>query len=688
MIRVSEKMIIINNKFQKIVQPHVTSLVILLLLILASLLVPYGLNGENWIYWLFNRILFETGKFIIFERSPLYTLYLVLFNWMGYPLSVTAEYVTTAIITLSAFYVFFRRFIPAWASLFVSVLWMPFLLYYSVPQVQLLALAFSLFAVMSRLKGHSRKNLVRFYFLMFVAYSFRATYQFMILLFLGWDIWKVIKEKGLSESIKRLKPRTIDWPIAAVFATIIAFSLFQSPHRWNNANGTDVVWFPSDWKTLSEASAVQTWNWKYIEREFGSTEGKDFYFTHSELFGEADTLWDMFAANSSFIIDHVLRNVGDLLSAGTWFFYPMLSSFFILALALQVIVFDIYRSCSRASPLMFAFTGIVLLFLIVLSGYSNNDVDYSDSLAPVVVLYGALRFFNETKYLKVFVLGSFLLAALTVVHIPKIRYLLPILPVLSCSSIYYSKRLCSFITDYISTPKKLWIVLFTIGCISIIVKLTSDFVSNGYYWPIFKTVEYVSYNIAVVSLLTITSAILSYIYTTARTLQFFRASVLTVFLLVFSNGHVLWPRIMNETMSEISRGNIYIYSYGRNIMHQSMRKSYKQINSLVKSCNGIMSYETSFIGAFMDVGLDKLYNVFEIPPFGEYGSEHYSGLNPERVDCLLISDNLANGPGGWGSNDKIRYDNYVHPYADRLISMGAVVHEIPYYGKAVIYDPQ
>ena len=679
-------MIIAIGKFQKSVQPHVASLVILLLLILASLLVPRGLNGENWIYWLFSRILLETGKFIILERSPLYTLYLVLFSWMGYPLSVIVEYVTTRFITLSAFYLFFRLFVPAWGALFVSVLWTPFLLFYTPPQVQLLALAFSLFAMISRLKGGSRKSLVRFYFLMLVAWSFRPTYQFMILLFLGWDIWKVLKEKSLSESIKRLKPRSSDWPIAAVFATIIAFSLFQSPHRWNNANGTDVIWFPSDQKNLSTASAVSHWNWSYIEREYGSTEGKDFYFTHRELFGEADTLWDMFAANSSFIIDHVLRNVEDLLSMGAWFFYPMLSSFFILALALQVIVFDMYRSCSRASPWTFSFLGIVLLLSIVLSGYPDNDVDFSASMTLVVVLYGALRLCNNTKSLGVFILGSFLLNALTVVHIPKIRYLLPILPVLSLSSIYYFKRLCSFITDYIATPKKLWIVLFTIGCISIIVKLTSDFVSNGYYWPIFKTVEYVSYNIAVVSLLTITSAILSYIYTTARTLQFFRASVLTVFLLVFSNGHVLWPRIINETMSEISRGNIYIYSYGRNIMHQSMRKSYKQINSLVKSCNGIMSYETSFIGAFMDVGLDKLYNVFEIPPFGEYGSEHYSGLNPERVDCLLISDNMANGPGGWGSNDKIRYDNYVHLYADSLINMGATVHDIPNYGKAVIYD--
>ena len=87
----------------------------------------------------------------------------------------------------------------------------------------------------------------------------------------------------------------------------------------------------------------------------------------------------------------------------------------------------------------------------------------------------------------------------------------------------------------------------------------------------------------------------------------------------------------------------------------------------------------------MDIDLDKLYNIYEIPPFGKFGNSEYDGLNIERIDCLLIS-NIYTGSPGWYANQKIRYKNYIEPYSFELIQMGAEENEIPNYGKAIILN--
>ena len=88
----------------------------------------------------------------------------------------------------------------------------------------------------------------------------------------------------------------------------------------------------------------------------------------------------------------------------------------------------------------------------------------------------------------------------------------------------------------------------------------------------------------------------------------------------------------------------------------------------------------------MDVDLDKLYDVLEIPPFGNYGNSEYDGLNIERIDCLFISNALDGpGPPGWYFNHKMRYKNYILPYVDELILLGAQQFVLPNYGKAIIY---
>ena len=98
-----------------------------------------------------------------------------------------------------------------------------------------------------------------------------------------------------------------------------------------------------------------------------------------------------------------------------------------------------------------------------------------------------------------------------------------------------------------------------------------------------------------------------------------------------------------------------------------------------------MTSEHKYIGAFMNISLKKVYDIWEIPPFGNYNNSTYKGLHLDRIDCLLISNGLvlpAVGP----TNGYIRYKNYLEPYSKYLQENGAKTYVIPKYGTVIIYE--
>jgi hypothetical protein len=115
----------------------------------------------------------------------------------------------------------------------------------------------------------------------------------------------------------------------------------------------------------------------------------------------------------------------------------------------------------------------------------------------------------------------------------------------------------------------------------------------------------------------------------------------------------------------------------------SMKASFEALSPLVKDCRGIMVFENTFVGAFMDVPLYKIYDVMEIPPFGRLGDPVYQGLSAERIDCVLVSHSLATEIG-IATNSQIRYENYIKPYIEQLQARGAVTYKIDRFGEAII----
>jgi len=117
----------------------------------------------------------------------------------------------------------------------------------------------------------------------------------------------------------------------------------------------------------------------------------------------------------------------------------------------------------------------------------------------------------------------------------------------------------------------------------------------------------------------------------------------------------------------------------------SEKAAFSSLNKLSQGCHGIVSLEHMFLGAYADVPQSKLIDVWEIPPFGQLGDSEYNGLTAERVNCVFISNELANGTG-FATNFRIRYENYIQPYAQQLEADGASVYDIQEYGRAYIMN--
>jgi hypothetical protein len=151
-------------------------------------------------------------------------------------------------------------------------------------------------------------------------------------------------------------------------------------------------------------------------------------------------------------------------------------------------------------------------------------------------------------------------------------------------------------------------------------------------------------------------------------------------LVMFGFGNVIaWAGILRNASADVGRGHLRLLEK----REASMKAAYPALVHTTQGCRGIMSLEPEFFGAFFNIPQNRVYDVWEIPPFGRLGDAVYKGLTPDRIDCVFVSKSLATGIG-WGTNYRIRYQNYIRPYIDHLQKLGATTYEIPDIGQAIV----
>ena len=387
-------MSIISNKKNLLALPFIITFVVL------SMFSNWEMGGETWGYWYFAQIFKNTGNFIIFDRSPIYVLYLNLFNWLDYPYSVNIEYIFTTSICSYALFLFSRKFLNIPTSLIACCICIPFI-QIAEPPVQKLALAFTIFSLLIRFNEDNRKAIMISYAFLLIAYCFRQTYLLFILVFLIFDIIHLYKQN------KILNPRTFipnlnsDWPLILVITLLSYFLLYQSPSNWNNVWFTDTTWFPSDGKTMRDGGGLQILNMFYILKTYGTYLGHDFYFTNKEAFNDAQDFMTAILANPLIFFEMVVFNIT--------IFIPKL---------------------------------LHLLFIPQIDNWIFKV--FYKVMITLAIFYGSLKFSLQKGILKFFVGSCVLLLVLLIIK-PSERYFLPAIPIFILASCYYSDVLANIL---------------------------------------------------------------------------------------------------------------------------------------------------------------------------------------------------------------------------------------------------
>lgn len=597
----------------------------------------WEMGGETWGYWYFARVFAETGNFVVLDRSPLYVLYLNLFSWMPYPASVTAEYLVTTSITVIALVAFSRPYLGILLALLAACIWIPYL-QSAEPPVQKLALACSLVAVLLRGGKADRFRLAASYAFLGLAYLFRPTYILLVILFVASDmLWST--QGNRTKTWLSWRPKfTNDWPIILIIGLLLWFLFSQSSSPWNNVGFTATEWFPNDGKSMVNGAGAQNFNWKYIELKYGTFEGHDFYFTNQEAFSGAKSLFGMLVANPQLFFEIVILNLKDLV--------PNIMGFVWLPR-----------------------TGVTL-------------IDYSFMLAIFVgAIYGAFRAARNFPT-KILIAGSLALVGVTVISIPKVRYMFPVIPIFIMASSWYGTNLATLLKkicpDEEKLHQKITIIFLVLGILSLLLYSITDYSVK----PLRATVLLVGTIFAFVCAVMM-FAVARFAKTHLRTemSRFALALPAMFFLIWFSSSNLQsWSKIPREVVKGFGGGHVRLLE---NIGGVSVRAAYPELAGITQTCKGIMSLEYNFLGAFLDIPQSKVYTPWEIPPFGRLNNSSYKGLNPDRIDCVLVSSSLETDVG-FATNIQIRYQNYVKPYVSQLQSLGAVTYEIPHFGQAVI----
>jgi hypothetical protein len=547
-------------------------------------------TGETWGYWMFARIFAETGKFIIPDRSPIYTLYLNLFRWMPYPWPLISEYIVTSIIVCTSLIIFLSPYLGLFLSTYATVLWLPFM-QIAEPPVQKLALACSLMAFVVRRKISSRSRIIISYSLLVFAFYFRTTYSFYLWFFVIWDLIQIFREKGFG-FIKNFKPVfKTDWPLGLTAILFFVFVGFQSSSPFNTIWFAVSKWFPTDGKSFN---IIQAYNIEYADETYGPWTGHDFYFTNKEVFrGATDTIGAI-RANPQFIFKQVKTNfIGSI---------PVLAKMTLLANLIP-------------NPRQF----------------------YLDLIIIILMLSGAF-FVSKEKLMMPFIFANFLLVGVASLFWIQPRYLFPFIPILILSGWWWGKSLLAISAKLLTRFN-----LKSLNQINKFISLNAKMMIPGLMITIFSL----------------------------------STSDYSINLNPISNN--FWQYIAMTFAEDLRNNDLKIMQFRKGEYAYSMRSSRDVIEKMIRDCNGFMSLEDTYTAAFSAIPLERIHDIWEIPPFGFLGDPAYAGLNLDNINCILVSRDLEVAIGQ-GTIMRDRYQNFIVPYVQQLKEMGATAIPIDNYG--------
>lgn len=270
------------------------------------------------------------------------------------------------------------------------------------------------------------------------------------------------------------------------------------------------------------------------------------------------------------------------------------------------------------------------------------DLNIFQHLSLLICIFAGAFLCSKSTYIRLYVLGVVFMMILTFFFLPNKRYFIVLVPILIMAAAWYARSLL-FILD-----------------------ASLKLIFRKHFGNSLSKI-----------LLTTFSTLLIILFSSGSTTSDFSG--------VFQ---ATWSNLLSTFVVDYKSGNLRILEFrDTSIYFPPMKSVHTELFAHAKGCRGIMTLEHTFLAAFTQTPLNRIYDIWEIPPFSSFDdpTSPYKGLRPERVSCLFISKNLKYGVGS-GTNSQIRYENYIEPYALQLLSRGGKTVSIDGYGDLIIYN--
>lgn len=620
-------------------------------------------GAESWKNWVSARILRETGGFTELHHGPLYNLYLQLFLFLDYPLSLNLEHALTRLFAYAALFLLLRKFLPSVPALLLTCAWIP-ALWPMEAGARVAGIGF--LALYLRRGKHAIMN--GGYVPASLASAFLCDLA-LLPFFLGHVIGVVLERRFNREPLVTaafaLRRKTM-LPVIVKSALVLLLALamfFQSDRPDNNVHAFYYPWSPVPQKVILTQGFFQLGNWKYVKENVPESDWiyQDWYFTHKQAFGGASNLLEAVRNKPAFVWGIILDNLRATMVLPFRFvfgfgFPSRVGLVFVSWILLGIGLWGVFQYC-LANRLQSLFSSLVLGTMGVVAGLSLYVV--APRFFVVLLPVGLMVIVHIAAGFRSIIQSAGVRAAYNI-FVVKAR--------IKESGIYRGFG-CVFI-------------LLGLGLMVVEGSLLA-MISSG--WAVTK--HPAQFYILIVEIFLIVGGALLIIKP-----EYFLGDVKRRDAFQ-SEGMQIW---FASAVIPLLAGAILVMTYNPFGVGEGIRETlgyryllagksfsmiavHKQLLNGVDRQTKVLAAEAPWISAFADVNLDNVYHPLVLPPFKDSSGETAKLL--DSLDVIWVSNRFSKRQPSTATQEYLRYLLHVEPFLEKALTSGWTMEHAEGFGK-------
>jgi len=621
----------------------------LLFLIALFLLAPryWEPGGESWGTWASARVLSESGEYPPLSKGPVYVLYLLLFQWIDYPLSIRLEHIATHLFCYAAIYWMLRSVLPRLYAFLLTCVWIPLLAVTegggAIAGMGFLALY---------LRGGKCGGLATGYFppLLGLAGLCHNVYlPFLLGHTIGMLIEKVRRKQPFSGFFP-LVGREKRLPLAVNTALLILLlfsAAFPVQHpRFNNHMMIDAAYAPEPLADNMTTSFFHLGTYKWMMRNVPPAERiyHDWYLNQEKAFGDSQNILEAMVKKPRTVIENFVENLHGVnrlpiffLTGDTTTITLLSVNFFLLIFMLASLAglfLHLWRLHLLSVVCSIAFGTLAVIGALLLTSFNHR---YIMTLLPVGLLVVAhmdkgFQLANEKT-----------LSALVSRHHRMLGALFVIAGILTNERFLPDVIVRKLTPSYLAEFWLLNILFAGLGGLLIFRKqLVLQLLARDFWSRKSRG---------------------------ARNVVILVSSVCVL-------GSASYPCGWSEQMRAVFNGEPLL-SEAKDAS-PSMVASRKELFRSVNRRTRVLAYEHTWLLAYADVDLNNVYQMHSLPPFEDPSGK--TGRFLDSMDVIWVSSNFSAAAHTFGFSKYLRYRYHVQPFLEQALKRGWTVEHVKHFG--------